>query len=128
MESPLVSVIIPSFNKPASIIEKSINSVIGQTYTNWELLIVDDSTQIETKEAIDKYKDRANIQIFRFPNRLGVSSARNYGMEQAKGKYIAFLDGDDVATPNRLELQVKYFIENPETSVFRGSYVYNRWK
>lgn len=121
MGTALVSVIMPTFNEPASVIEKSINSVLEQTYKNWELLIIDDSTQVETKDAIDRYKGRKGISIFRFPTRLGVSSARNYGMERAKGEYVAFLDGDDVAVSNRLELQVKYFHENPETSVLGGA-------
>lgn len=120
MKEPLVSVIIPSFNESAPVIRRAIDSVIEQTYKNWELLIVDDSTSKETKEAINEYENVENISVYRFPNRLGVSAARNYGMEQAMGEYIAFLDGDDVATPDRLELQVRYFMENPETSVLGG--------
>lgn len=123
MNTPLVSVIVPTFNESAPIIKDAIESIKKQTYTNWELIIVDDSTSEETIAVIDEYGKETKISVYRSSKRLGVSASRNLGMLKAKGKYIAFLDGDDVALPDRLEVQLEHFQRHPNVSIL-GSAMY----
>jgi glycosyltransferase involved in cell wall biosynthesis len=113
--SELVSVIIPAFNA-SSFIGACVDSVIQQTYSNWECIIVDDGSQDETLELLDKYRDRPQFKIIHHPNNAnkGVSKTRNLGIEHSQGTYIAFLDADDVFHPNKLALQVAYMQSNPE--------------
>ncbi|GKU77528.1 glycosyltransferase family 2 protein [Paenibacillus sp. L3-i20] len=94
-QQPLVSVILATYNR-AAIVSSSIESVIGQTYTNWELIVVDDRSTDHTKELIEQYclKD-ARIKYVVNDRTKGVPGPKNCGMLQAKGEYIAFLDSDD---------------------------------
>jgi glycosyltransferase involved in cell wall biosynthesis len=111
-DHPLVSVIIPSYNRERLII-KSVNSVLNQTFTDYEILIIDDASTDNTKEVIDNLK-LENIRYFRLEKNGGQCIARNFGIKQAKGDYIAFLDSDDEWLPRKLELQVKCFEEGPD--------------
>lgn len=121
MDRPLVSVVIPTFNEPASIVLKSIQSIMVQSYNKWELLIVDDSIDMETKNMVDSFQGVEGIYIYRSSEKLGVSEARNWGIRHAKGDFIAFLDGDDIALPNRLELQLNYLMQHADVSVLGGA-------
>ena len=101
----MVSIIIPAYNAE-KYIEETINSVLNQTYNNWELIIIDDGSNDKTAEIINTlYKDDNRIKYF-FQNNTGVSDARNNGLSKSKGKYIALLDADDVWEVNNLELKV----------------------
>lgn len=109
---PLVSIVTPSFNA-SEFIEETIQSVLNQTYQNWEMIIVDDISTDDTVKIIDKYcmiDDR--IHLFVLNEKGGASLARNKAIREAKGKYIAFLDADDVWKPTKLEKQVKFMQEN----------------
>ncbi len=106
----LVSIITPSY-KTAKFIKETINSVIAQTYTNWEMLIVDDCSNDETKEIVDSFKD-ARIKYFENENNQGAAISRNKALKMAKGKWIAFLDSDDLWEPNKLEKQVFFMEKN----------------
>jgi glycosyltransferase involved in cell wall biosynthesis len=109
--NPLVSIIIPSYNRE-HIIEKTLDSVLSQTYHNWECIVVDDQSIDNTDELFKPYtqKDK-RIKYFRRPKykKRGASSCRNYGLEKAKGKLIQFLDSDDLLAKNKLEEQVKIY-------------------
>ncbi|AUS04137.1 glycosyltransferase family 2 protein [Pseudotamlana carrageenivorans] len=98
MNSPLVSIIIPTFNR-AHLIGETLDSVLAQTYTNWECIVVDDGSTDDTYKVLNSYclKD-SRFKYFKCPkNRLkGANSARNYGLEQSKGKYVNWFDSDDV--------------------------------
>ena len=96
----LFSVIIPTYNR-ANMIGKAIDSVLAQTYTNWELIIVDDGSTDNTKDVVQSYND-SRIKYFYQENK-GRSVARNYGIELSKGDYISFLDDDDYYLENFLE-------------------------
>jgi len=100
-----VSIIMPAYNAETTIAE-AINSVLNQTYSNWELVITDDGSTDETGGIIDAYaaKDR-RIKAFHTKNK-GVSRARNIGLENASGMWVAFLDSDDKFPPEALELLV----------------------
>ena len=88
---PLVSVIIPTYNRCA-ILERAIESVLGQTFTDYELIVVDDGSTDETADLLDRYRNR--VKVIRQENR-GVSAARNTGIRASKGELVALLDSDD---------------------------------
>ena len=98
---PKVTVVIPAYNA-ASYIQTSISSVLSQTLTEWELMVVNDGSNDNTEALIKEYVQDNRIQLVTQPN-LGVSAARNKGIALAKGKYIAFLDADDAYLPDNLQ-------------------------
>ncbi len=107
--TPLVSVIIPTFNREIYLL-KAIESVANQSYKNIEIIVVDDgSTHIYAESICEKFN---NCTYF-YKKNGGLSSARNYGISQAKGEFIAFLDDDDLWLPTKIELQVDVLINNP---------------
>ena len=111
MSSDLVSIIMPSYNT-AKYIAESINSVLAQTYTNWELLVVDDCSTDSSVEIIKNYctKDE-RIQLFVNDKNSGAAASRNKALRGAAGRWIAFLDSDDLWLPEKLEKQIT-FMEN----------------
>ncbi len=117
MNSGFVTVVIPAY-RCESVIASAIESVLGQTYGKFELVVVDDGSPDQTAETIKKYGDKVN---YIFQENGGVSKARNTGILNAKGDYIAFLDADDVWEKNKLELQLELFNRHPEVNmVFCG--------
>lgn len=109
MSSPLISVIIPTYNRLAFVLE-AVDSVLKQTLQDFELIVIDDGSNDETAKALKKYEDRL---LYRYQKNQGVSRARNFGLKMARGKWIAFLDSDDLWLPEKLETQVRFFSENP---------------
>lgn len=99
--TPFVSVIMPTYNR-AGLIGKALESVLAQSFQNWELLIIDDGSTDNTKEVIAKYTDHRIRYIYQ--NNAERCAARNNGIRQSLGKYITFLDSDDYYLPNRLQL------------------------
>lgn len=117
---PLVSVIMATFNEEPDMIGKSISSIIDQTYENFELLIFDDSTKQETKDKIDSFTTDPRVKVFRFPSRVGFVKSLNKGLEAAKGKYIARMDGDDMSLPIRFEKEVHFLEKHKDIAVVGG--------
>lgn len=110
-ENNLVSIITPTYNCGKYIAE-TIESVLAQTYKNWEILIVDDCSKDNTKEIVDRYqKEDPRIHYYCLPKNSGAAEARNEALRRAQGRWIAFLDSDDLWTPKKLEHQIK-FMEN----------------
>jgi glycosyltransferase involved in cell wall biosynthesis len=107
-EQPLVSIIIPTYNR-AHLIGETLDSVLAQTYTNWECIVVDDGSTDATDELMAKYcaKD-SRIRYYHRPDEHlpGGNGARNYGFKKSKGEYINFLDSDDLIKPKKLVKQV----------------------
>lgn len=108
-ELGLVSIIMPSYNT-AAYIKESIQSVLNQTYTNWELIIVDDCSTDSTDEVLETIKD-SRIRYFKNDKNSGAAVSRNKALREAKGQWIAFLDSDDLWMPEKLEKQI-YFMES----------------
>ena len=112
MENKLVSIIMPTYNC-GRFIEKTIETVINQTYKNWELIIVDDCSKDNTEEIVRKIALKDNrITYFKFDTNQGAAMARTKAMELAKGNYMAFLDSDDLWKNDKLEKQIKFMEAN----------------
>ncbi|MEN3769003.1 glycosyltransferase family 2 protein [Priestia megaterium] len=110
MNNPRVSVIIPTFKRPDTLI-RAVESVRKQTFRNIEILVVDDNIPEEehrykTEQVMMRYKDIPNIKYIKHPKNLNGSAARNTGIKNASGDYIAFLDDDDEFLPDKIEKQV----------------------
>lgn len=112
---PLVSVVIPVYNVEQTI-RKALDSVLEQTYQNTEIIVVDDGSPDNSILIIEKHYSDPRIRIIRQHNR-GLAGARNTGIRNAKGRYIAFLDSDDFWQPNKIELQIEAMLENPSCGV-----------
>ena len=113
--NPLISIIIPTYNR-ANFIGETLDSVLAQTYTNWECIVVDDGSTDNSLNIIQQYCDKDNrFEVFyRSNNRIkGASSCRNIGLENSKGEFIQFLDSDDCLAPNKLEIQLKKIYNEP---------------
>lgn len=106
----LVSIIMPAYNC-SRFIREAIDSVLAQTYTAWELLIVDDCSTDDTAAIIASYQDE-RIHYFRNEQNSGAALSRNKALREAKGKYIAFLDADDSWMPEKIEKQVAFMEQN----------------
>lgn len=107
----LVSVIMPSYNT-AKYIAESINSVLNQTYSNWELIIVDDCSSDETDLIVKSFLSDKRIKYYKNPTNLGAALSRNRGLREASGTWIAFLDSDDLWKPTKLFEQINYMETN----------------
>ncbi|MCH5190000.1 MAG: glycosyltransferase family 2 protein [Oscillospiraceae bacterium] len=107
----LVSIIMPSYNT-AQYISDSIDSVLAQTYENWELIIVDDCSTDNTDEVISKYLSDGRIKYFKNGTNSGAAVSRNTALREANGRWIAFLDSDDLWHPEKLEKQLAFMEEN----------------
>ena len=109
---PLVSIVTPVYNGEKTI-GKTIESVINQTYDKFEMIIVDDLSNDKTVDIIKKYqKEDDRIKLFILDKKGGASGARNFAIKKATGKYVAFLDGDDLWKKDKLEKQVKFMEDN----------------
>src|SRR5690606_34809029 len=106
--SPLVSIIIPTYNR-AHLISETLDSVLAQTYTNWECIVVDDGSTDATEALLHDYMEKdKRFQYHKRPvNHLpGGNGARNYGFNQSQGEFIQWFDSDDLMVSEKLELQV----------------------
>ena len=113
---PLVSVLIPVYNTKYRYLREAIESILNQTYGNFELLIINDASCDNAEDVILSYKDE-RIKYYKNETNLKLIATLNKGIELSKGKYIARLDADDYCTPDRLEKQVKYMEEHPDTGL-----------
>lgn len=107
---PLVSVVIPAYNS-ASWIKETLNSVVGQSYPNIEIFVIDDGSKDDTFEIARTYESE-KLKVFAQKN-SGACRARNFGLSMSKGKYIQFLDADDVLSADKIESQVAVLEKNP---------------
>lgn len=109
MQSELVSVIMPAYNSEKYVVD-SIHSVLVQTYEIWELIVVDDGSTDDTKVVVQQFSDDRIVYVYQ--QNAGVAVARNNGISRARGRYIAFLDSDDLWLPNKLSKQLAFMREN----------------
>ena len=110
--SGLVSIITPSYNS-SRFIKTSIDSVLSQTYQDFEMIIVDDMSPDNSNEIIEQYiKNDSRIKLIKLDENLGPAGARNRAIEEAKGRYIAFLDSDDIWMSEKLKKQIEFMNKN----------------
>ena len=110
--SELISIITPTYNC-ANFIGETIDSVLAQTYSNWEMIIVDDCSTDNTEEIVNNYSNSdKRIKYYKLDNNSGAAVSRTKAMELANGQYMAFLDSDDLWYPNKLEYQINYMKKN----------------
>ena len=107
----LVSIIMPSYNT-SNFIAESIESVIDQTYKKWELIIIDDCSTDDTDDVVLPYLNDERILYLKNPQNSGPAISRNRALRRAKGKWIAFLDSDDIWKPDKLEKQIDFMKKN----------------
>jgi glycosyltransferase involved in cell wall biosynthesis len=112
--TPLISVVIPTFNR-AELLKRSLKSVLSQTYSNIEVIVVDDNSSDSTVETIKGISD-PRVRYIRHEERKGGASARNSGILASKGEFISFLDSDDTWVPKKLESQLNFFHQNKCTN------------
>lgn len=118
MSQPLVSVIVPTFNRSA-FLRAALDSLFRQTLGDFEIIVVDDASEDETAAVLRSIADRRLKVITHNANR-GIARARNSGLAAARGKYIAWLDSDDVSRPNRLAKQVRFLERRPDIALVGG--------
>lgn len=132
--NPKISVIMSSYNR-TQYIKEAIESILNQTYQDFELIIIDDCSKKETQDVIEKYAQNDERIIFLKNDRnIGQALTRNRGLEIAKGDYIAILDDDDISLPTRFEKQVEYMDKNPDIilsgtdiETFGGNEISSSW-
>lgn len=117
-ENPLVSIVMPVYNG-AEFIDDTIHSVLGQTYENWELIIVDDCSSDDTLKVIKQFSSK-RIKTIALKKNGGAAKARNRGVKESKGKFICFIDADDLWQPEKLEKQLAFIKKTGAEFAFAG--------
>lgn len=111
MNEPLVSIITPVYNAER-FLSDTIKSVQNQTYKNWEILLIDDCSKDNSAQIIKEFQKYDNrIKYIKLKKNSGASVSRNEGIRNAKGRFIAFVDSDDIWKPEKLEIQIKYMLK-----------------
>lgn len=118
--SPLVSVILPTYNC-AKFLSDSIGSILLQTYDSYEIIVIDDGSTDNTKEVLDPFMER--IKYISLEQNRGLPTARNIGIQSAHGKYIAFIDADDLWLPEKLQTDIEYLKMHPEVSMVYSKHI-----
>ena len=117
---PKVTVLMPVYNRE-KYLREAIDSILSQTFTNFEFLIVDDGSTDNSLEIINSYSD-SRIRLIRNSANLGISKSLNIGLSESLGDYVARMDSDDISLPNRLQIQVEFLNQNPDITVL-GSHM-----
>ncbi|HKK90861.1 MAG TPA: glycosyltransferase [Desulfobacteraceae bacterium] len=121
-KQPLVSTIIPTFNRGWCVAE-AVASVLEQTHDPMEIIVVDDGSTDNTLDVLEPFMEK--ITLIQQPNR-GVSAARNSGIKNARGDYVAFLDSDDLWLPDKTALQIDFFAGNPQAMICQTEEIWIR--
>lgn len=122
----LISVILPTYNR-ASFLTRSISSVLVQSFTDFDLHIVDDGSSDETADVVHSLASRTSIPVHYHPRpHSGVSAARNWGISHSQGEWIALIDSDDEWLSNKLEVQMSYLRQNPDLLLCQGNEIWIR--
>ena len=119
-ENNLVSIIMPAYNAELYI-ASAIESILGQTYQSWELLVVNDASSDSTGKIVEDIKQKdSRIRLFTNKSNQGIAESRNLALENARGKFIAFLDSDDLWMPDKLSKQVDFMNRNNSYISYSG--------
>lgn len=116
----MITIIIPTYNRGKTLL-RAINSVLNQTYKDFEVIVVDDNSSDDTELIVSSIND-SRVRFVKHSTNLGANAARNTGIDLAKGKYIAFQDSDDEWFENKLEKQINYLLRNPEVDIVACSF------
>ena len=111
MLNPKISIILPNYNSH-KYISDTLDSIINQSYKNWELVLIDDGSDKNTKEILNNYIQEKNIKIIFLKKNMGTAFCRNYALRLSSSEYVAFIDSDDIWHLDKLEKQVNFMIEN----------------
>ena len=122
-KKPLVSVIIPTFNRAAMVVE-ALDSVLNQSYQSLEVIVVDDGSTDDTSARLADYEGR--IQVVRQSSNSGVSAARNCGIQQSRGDYVALLDSDDLWKPEKIQRQMDFFLKHSQAMICQTEEIWIR--
>ncbi len=109
--NPIITVLMPAYNA-AAFIAQAVDSVLAQSFSNFELLVVDDGSMDDTVSIVQSYSDE-RVRLLQLPHR-GIAAALNKGLEAARGRYIARFDADDICYPERLQVQYQYLSAHPD--------------
>lgn len=121
-DRPLISIIMPVYNG-AIYLEESIESIIAQTFTQWELIIIDDASTDNSRQIATKYATQdSRIYIYTNNSEKGLAGALNTGLAHARGEYIARADADDINVPGRLHIEYDYLQTHPKIAIVGGWY------
>ncbi|MEY4278363.1 MAG: hypothetical protein RL377_367 [Bacteroidota bacterium] len=120
--NPLISVLLPVYNAE-QYLKQSLESILGQTYTNLEIIIINDGSSDQSKEIINSYQD-ARIVYIEQPHNKGLIACLNEGIQIAKGDYIIRMDADDIAFNNRIEKQINFLASNPSIAVVGSNAIF----
>lgn len=112
---PLISVLLPVYNGSTTITD-AVSSIVNQTFTDFELLIIDDGSTDDTMERLDRFDDR-RIRVISMSSNVGIAHALNRGLDEAQGALIARMDGDDWSYPSRFQTQVEHFRADPSLGI-----------
>ncbi len=120
---PLVSIVTPAYNAE-KFIRRTIRSVQSQSFSDWEMIVVDDGSKDKTRQIVESFASKdQRIRLIKMPENSGLAAiTRNRGLKEAKGEFIAFLDDDDIWHPRKLEIQLDYFEKNPTAQIIATYY------
>ena len=121
-DHPAISVVMPTFND-GKFLREAIDSLLGQTFKDFEFIIINDGSTDDTENIINSYKD-TRIRYLKNDRNFGNTVSRNIGMNAATGTYIAIMDSDDISVPERLEIQYKYLEKHSEIGILGGSNIF----
>lgn len=121
---PLVSIIMSEYNTDQKLLIESIKSIINQTYQNIELILIDDCGKNNVKKIVEKIND-SRIKVYKNQKNSGLVYSLNKAIEKSNGKYIARMDTDDYAYPNRIELQVNFMEQNLQYDIIGGNAIFS---
>jgi glycosyltransferase involved in cell wall biosynthesis len=124
-DPPLVTVVIPNYNY-GHLIDQTLESVLAQTFQDWECFVVDDGSTDDTREVVAHYAEKDQRIKYISQNNLRAGAARNNGIRSSIGKYLQFLDADDMIESTKLERQVAYLEQHPEVDIIYGGIRYFR--
>lgn len=113
---PKISAVMALYNTPYDLLEATVKSILSQTFTDFELIVIDDASSNEYKDFIHSFNDE-RIKYLKLKNNSGPGHARNEGIKKATGEYIAIIDSDDIYLPNRFEVQADFLDKNPDISL-----------
>ncbi|WP_347273679.1 glycosyltransferase [Candidatus Kuenenia sp.] len=119
-KKPLVSIVMPTYNC-AAYLPESIESILAQTYDTYEVVVIDDGSADNTKLVLEPYMEK--IRYIDLGRNEGLPTARNLGIQSAKGEYVAFLDADDIWMPEKLEMSIDQFMKNPDAGMVYSKHI-----